>query len=417
MNAEPPPLVIPRPPAAGQGPNAPLSIGMPPDGVRSVTILGSTGSVGTQTIDLLMAEPGRYRVRALVAGRNATLLARQARTLGAECAVIADPAGLAALREALAGTGIACECGPEAAAEAAAMQADWTMAAITGTAGLAPTLAAISRGGAVALANKEALVSAGEVMLAAVRDAGATLLPVDSEHNAIFQSLADGNHGAVEKIVLTASGGPFRTASRAEMAAATPEIALRHPVWSMGAKISIDSATMMNKGLEVIEAARLFALPETRIGVLIHPQSVIHGLVYYHDGSVLAQLGAPDMRVPIAHALAWPARIATASPRLDLGAVGKLDFAEPDLDQFPALRLARDALRAGGGAPTILNGANEIAVEAFLQRRIGFLEIAGTVARVLDALGDQRADTLDEVVGLDAAARRAAGAFISGRAG
>ncbi|MDE2514550.1 MAG: 1-deoxy-D-xylulose-5-phosphate reductoisomerase [Rhodospirillales bacterium] len=384
---------------------------------RSVTVLGSTGSVGTQTIDLLMAEPGRYRVRALVAGRNAALLARQARALSAEVAVIADPAGLPALREALAGTATRCEAGAGAATAAAALPADWTMAAITGIAGLASTLAAIDRGGAVAFANKEALVSAGDVMLDAVRRAGTTLLPVDSEHNAIFQSLADGNHGAVEKIVLTASGGPFRTASHATMAAATPEDALRHPVWSMGAKISIDSATMMNKGLEVIEAARLFALPDSRIGVLIHPQSVIHGLVYYHDGSVLAQLGAPDMRVPIAHALAWPARIATSSPRLDLGAVGKLDFAEPDLDQFPALRLAREALRAGAGVPTILNGANEVAVEAFLQRRIGFLEIAGTVARVLDALGSQKADTLDAVMGLDAAARRAASAFISGRAG
>jgi 1-deoxy-D-xylulose-5-phosphate reductoisomerase len=296
------------------------------------------------------------------------------------------------------------------------MQADWTMAAITGAAGLASTLAAIRRGGVVALANKEALVCAGEVMLRAVREAGATLLPVDSEHNAIFQSLADGNHPAVEKIVLTASGGPFRTASRDEMAKATPETALRHPVWSLGAKISIDSATLMNKGLEIIEAARLFALGESQIGVLVHRQSIIHGLVFYRDGSVLAQLGSPDMHIPIAHTLAWPERIATSAPRLDLAALARLDFEEPDEVRFPALRLARDALRAGGGVPTILSAANEVAVEAFLQRRIGFLDIVGTVSRVLDAMGAPRADSLEEVVALDQAARRSAQGFAAARA-
>ena len=296
------------------------------------------------------------------------------------------------------------------------MPVDWTMAAITGAAGLAPTLAAIRGGGAVALANKEALVCAGDVMLRAVKAAGATLLPVDSEHNAIFQSLADGNRDAVEKIVLTASGGPFRTASLDEMARATPEAALKHPVWSMGAKISIDSATLMNKGLEVIEAARLFGLTEDQIGVLVHPQSVIHGLVYYHDGSVLAQLGSPDMRIPIAHTLAWPGRMATASPRLDLAALARLEFAAPDLARFPALGLARDALRAGGGAPTILSAANEIAVEAFLQRRIGFLDIARTVARVMETMAAPTADTLDEVIALDLAARRAAARFAAARA-
>jgi len=373
---------------------------------RSVTVLGSTGSVGTQTIELLAAEPGRFQVRALVAGRNAALLAQQAIALRAELAVVADAASYTTLRDALAGTGVEAAAGPESVIQAASLPADWTMAAITGAAGLAATLAAIRRGAYVGLANKEALVCAGDLMLRAVQQAGATLLPVDSEHNAVFQSLADGNHGAVEKIVLTASGGPFRTMGLEEMAGVTPEAALRHPVWSMGAKISIDSATMMNKGLELIEAARLFRLDETAIEVLVHPQSVIHGMVYYHDGSVLAQLGSPDMRIPIAHTLAWPRRMATASRRLDLAAVSRLEFAAPDLIRFPALRLAREALQSGGGTPTILSAANEIAVEAFLGRRIGFLTIADTVARVLEQLGASRADTLDDVIALDDLARR-----------
>jgi 1-deoxy-D-xylulose-5-phosphate reductoisomerase len=375
---------------------------------RSITVLGSTGSVGTQTVELLANAPERFQVRVLVAGRNVALLAEQAVALRAEQAVIADPACYTRLRDALSGTGIAVSAGPESVVAAAALPADLTMAAITGAAGLAATLAAIRRGAIVALANKEALVCAGEVMLRAVRDAGATLLPVDSEHNAIFQALEDGNRVAVEKIVLTTSGGPFRTASVEEMARATPEAALRHPVWSMGAKISIDSATMMNKCLEVIEAARLFALDEAQIDVLVHPQAAIHGLVYYRDGSVLAQLGSPDMRIPIAHALAWPARMPTRSPRLDLAAMARLDFAEPDSVRFPALRLAREALRAGGGASAILNAANEIAVDSFMQHKIGFLDIAGTVARVLDAMGAPPADTLDEVMALDIAARRIA---------
>ena len=381
---------------------------MTQNSTRIVTVLGSTGSVGTQTVELLQAAPERFRVRALVAHRKVDLLAEQARTLGAEWAVIADPDCYSALRDALAGTPVRVAAGPQAVVDAAALPADWTMAAITGAAGLAATLAAIRRGACVALANKEALVCAGEVMLAAVRQAGATLLPVDSEHNAIFQSLADGNHGAVEKIVLTASGGPFWTASLEEMAVATPEKALRHPIWSMGAKISIDSATMMNKGLEIIEAARLFKLTEPQIDVVVHPQSVIHGLVFYHDGSVMAQLGSPDMRIPIAHTLAWPGRMATPSRRLDLATVARLDFHDPDLVRFPSMRLAREALCAGGGAPAILSAANEIAVEAFLQRKIGFLDIVGTVAQVLDALGAPPADTLDEVIALDQAARRAA---------
>lgn len=384
---------------------------------RSVTVLGCTGSVGTQTIDLLLgATPGRFKVRALVAGRNASLLAEQAIALRAERAVVADTAALPVLRDALAGTGIECAAGPDAVVEAAQLDADWTMAAITGAAGLPSTLAAIQRGKFVALANKEALVCAGEVMLRAVAEAGATLLPVDSEHNAIFQSMADGNHGAIERIVLTASGGPFRTASLEEMARATVETALRHPIWSMGAKISIDSATMMNKSLELIEAARLFSLDETRIDVLFHPQSVIHGMVCYHDGSVMAQLGSPDMRIPIAHTLAWPDRMATQSPRLDLAAIGRLEFEAPDLVRFPALRLAREVLRAGGGTPAIFNAANEVGVEAFLQRRIGFLDIVETVERVLDELGTPAAPTLDHVIALDEEARRAARTFTTAKA-
>jgi 1-deoxy-D-xylulose-5-phosphate reductoisomerase len=376
--------------------------------IRSVTVLGSTGSVGTQTIELLAAEPDRFRVRALVAGRNAARLAEQAVALRAEVAVVADPDAYAALCDALAGTGIEAAAGPAAVVAAALLDADWTMAAITGAAGLAATLAAIRRGACVALANKEALVCAGDVMLQAVQQAGATLLPVDSEHNAIFQSLADGNRAALEKIILTASGGPFRTATLEQMARATPEMALRHPVWSMGAKISIDSATMMNKGLELIEAARLFDLDEAEIEVLVHPQSVIHGMVYYRDGSVLAQLGSPDMRIPIAHTLAWPQRMATVSRRLDLAAVGRLEFQAPDIVRFPALRIAREVLQTGGGTPTILNAANEIAVEAFLQKRIGFLDISQLVERVLQKLGTPTAGTLEDVIALDEMARRVA---------
>ncbi len=382
--------------------------------MRSVSILGSTGSVGCSTVDLLLANRDRYQVRCLTGGRNVAVLAQQAVALGAELAVIGDPGEFAALKQALSGHPVRVAAGPEAVTQAAAIPVDWTMAAITGAAGLPSTLAAIRRGGAIAFANKEALICAGEIMLQAVRDAGATLLPVDSEHNAIFQAMAEQNGRAVERIVLTASGGPFRTASTAEMQAATPEAALRHPVWSMGSKISIDSATMFNKGLELIEAARLFGLAETQVDILIHPQSVVHGMVCYHDGSVLAQLGSPDMRIPIAHTLAWPERLPTTSPRLDLAKLGRLEFAEPDVVRFPALRLARNALRAGGGAATILNAANEVAVEAFLGRRIGFLSIAGIVEAVLDRMGAPPAGSLDEVMALDQMGRRYAAELVSG---
>jgi 1-deoxy-D-xylulose-5-phosphate reductoisomerase len=389
---------------------------------RSVTILGCTGSVGRSTVALLEEAPeGAFRVEALVANRDVARLAAQARRLRARLAVVADPACHAALAEALAGTGIETAAGPEAVIAAASRPADWTMAAIVGAAGLPATLAALARGGVVALANKESLVCAGEIVLATARAAGATLLPVDSEHNAIFQALearggAADPYATVEKIVLTASGGPFRTAPLAAMAAATPEDAVKHPVWSMGAKISVDSATMMNKGLELIEAVRLFPVPEERVEVLVHPQSTVHGLVQYADGSVMAQLGTPDMRTPIAHALAWPARMAASVPRLDLVTLGRLDFFAPDTERFPALRLAREALRAGGGATTILNAANEAAVGMFLDRRIGFLDIAAVVEETLERLGAPLAADLAAILALDEAARAEAARIAAERA-
>ncbi len=384
---------------------------------RRVTILGSTGSVGRSTVALLdAAAPGEFSVVALVAGQDAAGLAEQARRLRPAIAVVGAESALPELRALLAGSGIACAGGRAAVLEASAMPADWTMAAIVGAAGLQPVLAALARGGTLALANKEALVCAGELVLAAARAGGATLLPVDSEHNAIFQAFDAQAPGSVEKIILTASGGPFREASLEAMARATPEQAVRHPVWSMGAKISVDSATMMNKGLELIEAARLFPIPEPRIEVLVHPQSAVHGLVQYRDGSLLAQLGTPDMRTPIAHALAWPRRMAVDLPRLDLAALARLDFFAPDTTRFPALRLAREALRAGGGAPTILNAANEAAVGLFLARRLGFLDIAVVVEESMAALGAPATGSLEDVLALDAAARQDAAARAAKRA-
>jgi len=389
---------------------------------RSVTILGATGSIGRSTAALLAeAPPGAFRVEALVAKRDAERLATLARRLGARLAVVADPAAWPALRDALAGSGIETAAGEEAVVAAAARPVDWTMAAIVGAAGLPATLAAVRRGGVVAIANKESLVCAGEIVRATAQASGATLLPVDSEHNAIFQALEARGRGpdpfaTVEKIVLTASGGPFRTLSLAEMARVTPEAAVQHPVWCMGAKISVDSATMMNKGLELIEAVRLFPLSEQQVEVLVHPQSAVHGLVHYADGSVVAQLASPDMRTPIAHALAWPARMPTAVPRLDLAAIGRLEFHAPDTVRFPALRLAREALRAGSGATTILNAANEVAVQLFLDRRIGFLDIVAVVSGTLDRLGAPKADELDAVLALDRLARREAARIAAYRA-
>ncbi len=377
---------------------------------RRVTVLGSTGSIGRSTLALLAAaEPGEFAVEALVAGRDVAALAAQARAFRARLAVVADAARLPELRAALAGSAVACAAGPGAVVEAAARPADWTMAAIVGSVGLASTLAALGRGGTLALANKESLVCAGDIVLDLARRSGATLLPVDSEHNAIFQALAGAEARAVERITLTASGGPFREASLAEMRAATPAQAVKHPTWSMGAKISVDSATMFNKGLEVIEAARLFGLDESRIGVLIHPQSAVHGLVHHADGSVLAQLGAPDMRTPIAHTLAWPRRMRADVARLDLAALGRLDFFPPDERRFPALRLAREALRAGAGAPCVLNAANEVAVGLFLARRLGFLGIAAVVEETLARLGPTPVPDLGAVLELDRAARDEAG--------
>ena len=384
---------------------------------RRITVLGSTGSVGKSTVSLLEAAPeGQFDIVALVAGRDWQGLAAQARRLKARHAVLADPSQYAALKEALAGTDIQVAAGPQAVIAAASLPADWTMAAIVGAAGLPATMAALARGGVMAIANKESLVCAGEPVLAAARAGGATILPVDSEHNAIFQALDMRDPSAVAKIILTASGGPCRTMSVAEMAAVTPEVAVRHPIWSMGAKISVDSATMFNKGLELIEAARLFPVPESRIEVLVHPQSTVHGLVQYTDGSVLAQLGTPDMRTPIAHALAWPARMAASVPPLDLIALGKLEFFAPDPVRFPALRLSREALRAGRGAPTILNAANEIAVGLFLEKRLRFLDIAAVVDETLSRLGAPEAADLPAIMAHDAAARSQAGLIAAKRA-
>ena len=376
--------------------------------MKTVTILGATGSVGSSTLDLIEREPDTFRVVALTANCDVVKLADAARRTRAERAVVADESCLPALREALAGTDTAVAGGAAAVAEAAAMGADWTMAAIVGCAGLKPTMAAIERGGAVALANKEALVSAGDVMTCAVAAHGATLLPVDSEHNAIFQCLAGSNRDRVRRVILTASGGPFRERSRDEMRDITPAQAVAHPNWSMGAKISVDSATMMNKGLELIEASHLFALDPDQLDILVHRQSVIHSMVEYVDGSTLAQLGPADMRVPIAHALAWPDRMATPLPPLDLAAIGRLDFEAPDPTRFPALALARDAMTAGGARPAILNAANEIAVAAFLDGRVGFLEIAAIVADTLGRYDPGAPDSLDAVLEVDAGARRIA---------
>ncbi|MFN9093916.1 MAG: 1-deoxy-D-xylulose-5-phosphate reductoisomerase [Alphaproteobacteria bacterium] len=386
-------------------------------GPRRVTVLGSTGSVGKSTVSLLeAAAEDTFDVVALVAGRDWQGLAAQARRLKARHAVLADASQYQALKEALAGTATEVSAGPEAVVAAAGLPADWTMAAIVGAAGLPATMAALARGGIMAIANKESLVCAGEPVLAAARDGGATILPVDSEHNAIFQALDMRDPSAIAKIILTASGGPCRTMTLGEMAAVTPEVAVRHPVWSMGAKISVDSATMFNKGLELIEAARLFPVPEARIEVLVHPQSTVHGLVQYTDGSVLAQLGTPDMRTPIAHALAWPARMAASVPPLDLIALGKLEFFAPDPVRFPALRLSREALCAGGGAPTILNAANEIAVGLFLEKRLRFLDIAVVVEETLSRLGAPEAADLPAILAHDAAARSEAGLIAAKRA-
>ncbi len=389
-------------------------------GEKSITLLGATGSVGTSTIDLVHAQRDRFRIEAVTAQRNAGALAKLSRDLRAKFAVVADPDCYGELKEALAGTGIEAAAGAEAIVEAAQRPADWVMASITGAAGLRPTLTAVERGATVALANKECLVCAGTLFMRRAAATGATVLPVDSEHNAIFQALSAGRRDDVSRIILTASGGPFRTASLAEMRAATVEQALAHPNWSMGAKITIDSATMMNKGLELIEAHHLFGFGSGQIDIVVHPQSIVHGIVEYRDGSMIAQLGPPDMRVPIANCLAWPERM-TGAASLDFKQMATLTFEAPDPVRFPALVLAREALVAQNGAPTVLNAANEVAVHAFIGGRLGFAGIAALVeATIENAAGRgimrEPAD-VDDAIAVDHSSRALARSLLPGIAG
>jgi 1-deoxy-D-xylulose-5-phosphate reductoisomerase len=367
---------------------------------RKIAILGATGSIGTSTLDLVERDPERFEVVAVTAATNVEALADIARRTNARLAVISDERLLPELRERLAGTACEASAGEGALVEAA-LSAELVVAAIVGCAGLRPVMAAVEAGRTIALANKEALVTAGELMTGAAARSGATILPVDSEHNAIFQCLAGSNKGSVSRIILTASGGPFRTASAQTMRDASPAEAVAHPNWSMGAKISVDSATMMNKGLELIEAYHLFGVPSERIDIVIHPQSVVHSLVEFADGSVLAQLGSPDMRIPIAYALAWPERMATPAQRLDLAAIARLDFEAPDLERFPALKLARDALEAGGAAAIVLNAANEAAVARFLAGSIGFTDIARLVRGALEDSKHAPPRSIEEVFEID----------------
>jgi 1-deoxy-D-xylulose-5-phosphate reductoisomerase len=392
----------------------------------TLTVLGSTGSIGRSTLDILEqaeAAGAEFRVVALTAGGNVELLIEQALRWRPEVAVLADPRGLERLRAALAGAGVAAAAGPAAVREAAERPSAWVMGAVVGSAGLAPAFAAARRGAVLALANKESIVCAGPALLAAAREAGGAVVPVDSEHSALFQVLAPDQKHRVSRLILTASGGPFRTATLEAMRHATVEQAVAHPNWSMGVKNSIDSATLMNKGLEMIEAAYLFDTPESGIDVVVHPQSIVHSLVEYCDGSTLAQLGPPDMRTPIACALAWPDRLPWAAPKLDLAALGSLTFEAADLQRFPALEVARSALRAGGRAPNVLNAANEAAVAAFVERRIGFLDITSLVDEVLQLTdGGQNLatttgeDVIAEALQIDAEARRVAAEALSRRA-
>jgi 1-deoxy-D-xylulose-5-phosphate reductoisomerase len=375
---------------------------------RRISVLGATGSIGENTLDLVGRDPASFAVVALTGGRNAARLAELAVKHRAELAVIADESCYAELRARLVGTGIETAAGTDALVEAASRPADWVMAAIVGAAGLKPTLAAVRQGTCTALANKECLVSAGPIFMREVARYETALLPVDSEHSAAMQAMAGGVPESIERICLTASGGPFRSWSLADMEEVTPKQALAHPNWSMGPKVTIDSATLMNKALELIEAHHLFSVAADRLSVLIHPQSIVHCLVHYRDGSVLAQLSCPDMRTPIAYSLAWPNRMQAPTARLDLASLGALSFEAPDEDRFPALRLARDVLAAGGSASTVLNAANEVAVQAFLDGRIGFLGIAALVEATLGRAGHISAtspDSVDEVLAIDAEAR------------
>jgi 1-deoxy-D-xylulose-5-phosphate reductoisomerase len=390
---------------------------------RRVTVLGATGSVGCSTLDLMdqaeTAGTGVFEVEALTGGANIARLAEQARRWKPKLAVTADPARLDELRAALAGTGVEAAAGDQAVIEAAARPADWIMAAIVGAAGLRSAWAAAATGATLALANKESLVCCGPALIERVRRSGGRLLPVDSEHSAIHQVFPHEAPERVAKLVLTASGGPFRKAPLEALKSITPEQAVAHPNWSMGAKISVDSATMANKGLETIEAAYLFDMPVERIGVVVHPESIVHSLVEYIDGSTLAQMGPPDMKTPIAYALAWPDRIAWNAPRLDLAALGRLTFEAPDDERFPALKLARQALQAGGAAPIVFNAANEVAALAFLDRRLGFLNIAAVVADTLSRVTATGVDSgsesaCDAALAVDAQARRMAESIIRG---
>jgi len=378
---------------------------------KRLTVLGSTGSIGCSTLDLVERNPDDYDIVALTAGRRVQELAQQAIKHAADLAVIADESLFGDLKSALSGTKIEAAAGTKAVSEAAERPSDFVMAGIVGAAGLPPTLAAIRTGTTIGLANKETLVCAGDLMMAEVTQHKATLLPVDSEHNAIFQVLSQERPAEVEKIILTASGGPLRTKSLEEMIDVTPAQAVAHPNWDMGAKISVDSATMMNKGLELIEAHHLFRMPSAQIDILVHPQSVIHSMVAYIDGSVLAQLGCPDMRTPIAYSLAWPERMLAPVDRLNFAEIAQLTFEEPDPARFPCLRLAREALEAGGLVPAVLNAANEIAVASFLDDNLGFVDIANTVEETVNAFPNTPLRSLDDVFEVDAEARSRAGEF------
>lgn len=368
---------------------------------RRIAILGATGSIGKSTLDLVERNPERFDVVAVTAATNVEALAEVVRRVGARLAVVSDKSRYSALAELLVGTNCRAAAGEEALIEASSGDVELVIAAIVGCAGLRPVMAAVESGKTVALANKEALVTAGALMIDTASASGATLLPIDSEHNAIFQCLAGNRAEDVAKITLTASGGPFRTASADVMNAATPAQAIAHPNWSMGAKISVDSATLMNKGLELIEAHYLFGLPSSQLDIVIHPQSVVHSMVEFVDGSVLAQLGSPDMRVPIAYALAWPQRMETPAQRLNLTDVGRLDFEAPDLERFPALRLARESLEAGGPAPIVLNAANEVAVASFLAGTIRFPDITALVQEALSNASYDVPYSIDDVLEID----------------
>lgn len=390
---------------------------MPEFAPRTISVLGATGSIGTSTFDLLMRQRDRYRVAAVAAQRNVAALAKTAIDLDARFAAIAEVDGYTALKEALSGTRIVAAAGPEAVIEAASQPADLIVASISGAAGLAPTMAAIERGTTVALANKECLVCAGGLFMRRAAERGVTILPVDSEHNALFQAMAAGARTDVRRLILTASGGPFRTWTAEAVRNAKPEQALRHPNWSMGAKVTIDSATLMNKGLELIEAHHLFQMPARDIDVYVHPQSIVHGIVEFRDGSFIAQLGAPDMRIPISHCLAWPERMDEPARRLRLEEMASLTFEAPDLARFPALRLAREALETGGAAPTVLNAANEVAVAEFLAGRLGFAAIPSLVEATMDAAARRgiirEPGNVDEALTIDRTAREIAGTLKS----